>query len=36
MEGSDEGHPAAGIDARVEKWYREIAGKIVEKVMKSC
>ena len=36
MEGSDEGRPAAGIDPRVEKWYREIAEKTVEKVMKSC
>ena len=36
MEGSDEGRPAAGIDPRVEKWYRGIAEKIVEKVMKSC
>ena len=25
-----------GIDPRVEKWYRGIAEKIVEKVMKSC
>lgn len=36
MEASDEGHPAASIDSRVEKWYREIADKVVEKVMKSC
>ena len=36
MEGSDEGKPAVGIDPRVEKWYRGIAEKIVEKVMKSC
>ena len=36
MEGSDEGKPAMGIDPRVEKWYRGIAEKIVEKVMKSC
>lgn len=35
MEGSEEGRPAAGIDPRVEKWYREIAGKVVEKVMKN-
>ncbi len=34
MEGADGGHPAAGIDARVEKWYRDIAQKIVEKVVK--
>lgn len=36
MEGSESGAPAAGIDPRVEKWYREIAGKLVQKVMKSC
>lgn len=36
MEGADGGRPAAGIDARVEKWYREIAQKVVDKVMKSC
>lgn len=36
MEGGDEGRPAAGIDPRVEKWYREIAGKIVAGVMKTC
>lgn len=36
MEGSDAGRPAAGIDPRVERWYREIAEKIVGKVMKSC
>lgn len=36
MEGADGGHPAAGIDPRVETWYREIAEKIVGKVMKSC
>ena len=35
MEGSDEGRPAVGIDARVEKWYRDIAGKIVEKTVKN-
>ena len=35
MEGSEEGRPAAGIDPRVEKWYREIADKVVGKVMKS-
>ncbi len=35
MESSDAGHPAAGIDARVEKPYREIAERIVEKVMKN-
>ena len=36
MEGSDEGRPAAGIDPRVEEYYREMAGKIVEKAVKSC
>ncbi len=36
MECSDEGHPAAGIDLRVEKEYRQIAEKIVEKVVKTC
>lgn len=36
MEGSEEGRPAAGIDPRVEKRYREIAEKIVGKVMKNC
>lgn len=36
VEGSDDGRPAAGIDARVEEWYRSIAEKVVEKVMKSC
>ncbi len=35
MEGSDSGNPASSIDARVEKYYREIAGKIVDKVMKT-
>jgi len=35
MEGSDEGHPAAAIDPRVEASYRSIAERIVEKVMKS-
>lgn len=36
MECSDAGHPAAGIDPRVEKWYREIAQKVVEKAVKGC
>lgn len=36
MEGSDAGTPAAGIDPRVEEPYRNIAGKIVEKVLKGC
>lgn len=35
MEASDEGHPAAGIDPRVEKWYRDIAGRIVEKAVEN-
>ncbi len=29
MEGADEGRPAAGIDPRVERWYRQIAEKVV-------
>ena len=36
MEGADGGQPAAGIDPRVEEWYRAIAEKVVEKVMKGC
>lgn len=35
MEGADEGLPAAGIDPRVEKWYRNIAARIVEKTVKN-
>lgn len=35
MEGADGGRPAAGIDPRAEKYYRAIAGKIVEKAVKS-
>ena len=35
MEGADEGRPAAGIDPRVEKWYRDIAARIVEKTVKN-
>ena len=35
MEGGEEGRPAAGIDPRVEENYREIAEKIVSKVMKN-
>lgn len=31
MEGADEGNPASGIDPKVEKWYREIADKLVHK-----
>lgn len=34
MEGAEEGRPAAGIDPRVEQWYREIAEKVVSKVVK--
>lgn len=33
MDGSDEGRPAVGIDSRVEKWYRAIAQRIVEKTV---
>ncbi|MEG2614491.1 MAG: Mrp/NBP35 family ATP-binding protein [Alistipes sp.] len=33
MEAGDNGAPAASIDARVEKYYREIAQKIVDNVM---
>lgn len=35
MEGSETGHPACGIDPRVEEHYRAIAGKIVEKAVKN-
>ena len=35
MDGSEEGRPAVGIDARVEQWYRNIAEQIVEKTVKS-
>ncbi len=34
MEGAENGHPACGIDPRVEKYYRTIAEKIVEKAVK--
>ncbi|MEG2064816.1 MAG: Mrp/NBP35 family ATP-binding protein [Alistipes sp.] len=34
MDGSESGNPASAIDARVEKYYREIADKIVHKVVK--
>lgn len=34
MEGSEDGQPATSIDPRVEKWYREIAREIVQKVEK--
>ena len=35
MEGGEEGRPAAGIGPRVEEYYREIAEKVVSKVMKN-
>lgn len=35
MDGSEDGHPAAGIDARVAEWYRPIAARIVEKLAKN-
>lgn len=35
MDGADEGRPAAGIDSRVEKWYRDIADRIVEKTVQN-
>lgn len=34
MEGGDKGLPAAGIDPRVEQWYREIGEKVVASVVK--
>ena len=34
MEGGDEGRPGAAADPLVEKYYREIADKIVDKVVK--
>ncbi len=33
MDGGEQGEPAAAIDPRVQKWYGDIAQKIVEKVM---
>lgn len=36
MEGSDSGKPAASTVGEVEKYYREVAYKIVEKLGKSC
>lgn len=36
MEGSDEGRPAGGFDARVEEFYQEIADKVVEKLPTEC
>ena len=35
MDGGETGTPAAGIDSRVEERYRDIAEKIVGKVMKN-
>lgn len=35
MEGAENGRPACGIDPRVEKHYRAIAEKIVEKAVKN-
>jgi hypothetical protein len=29
MEGSESGQPSVGVDAEVERYYREIAQKIV-------
>ena len=34
MEGADTGTPSVSIDARVEPYYREIADRIVDKVVK--
>lgn len=34
MEGADQGTPSASIDSRVEPYYREIADRIVDKVVK--
>ncbi|MDE6140443.1 MAG: Mrp/NBP35 family ATP-binding protein [Alistipes sp.] len=36
MECSDQGRPAAGIDPRVESFYREAAQRIVEKLENEC
>jgi ATP-binding protein involved in chromosome partitioning len=36
MESSDEGNPAVGVNEKAEKWYREIAQKIVDTVSKGC
>lgn len=36
MEGSDEGRPAGGFDARVEEFYQKIADKVVEKLPTEC
>lgn len=36
MEGSDNGKPAVSSVAEVEKYYRQAAQKVVEKLMKDC
>jgi ATP-binding protein involved in chromosome partitioning len=36
MEGSDEGRPATGFDERVEKYYADIAAKVVDKLPTEC
>ena len=36
MEGSDDGRPAGGFDARVEEYYQEIAAKVVDKLPTEC
>ncbi|MBQ2418987.1 MAG: P-loop NTPase, partial [Alistipes sp.] len=36
MEGSDSGTPAVRTTAEIEKYYRQAAVKVVEKLMKDC
>ena len=36
MEGSDKGTPAVNTTAEVDKYYRQAAEKVVEKLMKEC
>jgi hypothetical protein len=36
MEGSDNGTPAVNTTAEVDKYYRQAAEKVVEKLMKDC
>ena len=36
MEGSDKGTPAVNTTAEVDKYYRQAAEKVVEKLMKDC
>ena len=36
MEGSDEGRPAGGYDARVEEYYADIAERVVNKLPTEC